>query len=165
MTYILEGMCYAGKTTLGKMLGEKLNIPSMDSRDLFFNKYNISENDYLKKYGKEDFKKAEKETLYHDFNNTVFSLGGSAIYYPKEMELLKEKYTIIWLNVPFEVITYRKSRENWERPIVFPDGIDTFKQLYNQRYNLYKECHDIEIKVTETDTPEDVIQKILKVIN
>ena len=49
MTYILEGMCYAGKTTLGKMLGEKLNIPSMDSRDLFFNKYNISENDYLKK--------------------------------------------------------------------------------------------------------------------
>ena len=165
MSYILEGMCYAGKTTLGKMLGEKLNISSMDSRDLFYNKYNVSENEYLKEYGKENFKKAERETLSHDFTNMIFSLGGSAIYYSEEMALLKEKYTIIWLNVPFEVISYRKSQENWERPIVFPDGIHSFEELYNQRYNLYKKCHDIEIKVTKSDTPEDVIQKILKHIN
>lgn len=162
MSYILEGMCYAGKTTLGKMLGEALNIPSMDSRDLFVQKHGISENEYLKTHGREQFKEAEKQTLYHDFSNIVFSLGGSAIYYPDEMQMLKEKCTLIWLNVPFEVIEYRKSLEDWERPIVFPDGIESFKQLYEQRYELYKKCHNIEIQVSASDTPKDVINMILK---
>jgi shikimate kinase len=55
MTIILQGMCYAGKTTLGELLGKKLNLPVLDSRDIFMDKYNISEVDYLEKYGREKF--------------------------------------------------------------------------------------------------------------
>ena len=42
---------------------------------------------YLKTHGRENFIKAEKESLQQDFKN-VFSCGGSAIYYPNEMEIL-----------------------------------------------------------------------------
>ena len=91
-TFIFQGMCYSGKSTLGKMVADALGVPFLDSRDLFFMVYGISEIDYLKTHGREKFIEAEKKSLYYNFEG-VFSLGGSAVYYPKEMELLKQTIT------------------------------------------------------------------------
>ena len=120
---IFQGMCYSGKSTLGKITADILGVPFLDSRDLFFKVYGMSEIDYLKQYGREKFKEAERKSLHHDFRG-VFSCGGSAIYYPDEMKMLNEKYTIVWLDVDFDLIVKRKEAEGWERPIVFPDGIN-----------------------------------------
>ena len=48
MTIILHGMCYSGKSTLGKLLAERLGIPFLDSRDLFFREHRISEIEFFK---------------------------------------------------------------------------------------------------------------------
>ena len=133
--FIFQGMCYSGKSTLGKITADTLGLPFLDSRDLFFKVHGVSEIEYLKEHGREKFIEAEKKSLYHDFEG-VFSLGGSAVYYPEEMNMLKNKYNIIWLDVDFDVITLRKDREAKERPIVYPDGIENFKQLYEQKKTL-----------------------------
>ncbi|HIB76445.1 MAG TPA: hypothetical protein EYO58_02255 [Flavobacteriales bacterium] len=159
-TFIFQGMCYSGKSTLGKMIADILGIDFLDSRDLFFKMHGISEIEFLKKFGREKFIEAEKKSLYNDFKG-VFSLGGSAIYYPKEMKLLKEKYDIIWLNVDYNVIVSRKKKEAKERPIVYPDGIENFKQLYDQRKLLYKDFFDYEIRITQDEPIQKTIQKIL----
>lgn len=158
--FIFQGMCYSGKSTLGKMTADTLGLPFLDSRDLFFKVHNMSEIDYLKKYGREKFIEAEKESLYHDFEG-VFSLGGSAVYYPDEMKMLREKYNIIWLDVDFDVIVARKEKEAKERPIVYPDGIENFKQLYEQRRELYKGFYDYRIEVTKDEPIKRTLQKIL----
>ena len=123
--FLFQGMCYSGKTTLGKLTSTVLGVSFLDSRDLFLQTHNISEIEYLKKYGKESFIEAEKESLRQDFNG-VLSLAGSAVYYDDEMRALKEKYTIIWLDVDYDVIVKRKEAESRERPIVYPDGINSF---------------------------------------
>ena len=158
--FIFQGMCYSGKSTLGKITADSLGLPFLDSRDLFFKLHGISEIDYLAKYGREKFIEAEKKSLYHNFEG-VFSLGGSAVYYPEEMKMLKDKYEIIWLDVPYDAIEKRKSLEARERPIVYPDGIETFKQLYDQRVSMYPNYFHHRIVVEKDEPIQTTVQKIL----
>ena len=163
-TFIFQGMCYSGKSTLGKMTADALGLNFLDSRDLFFKVHGMSEISYLKKFGKEKFKEAEKKLLEYDFKG-IFSCGGSAVYYPETMKKLQEKYNIIWLDVNYDVIVSRKKKESRERPIVYPDGIETFQQLYNQRKELYKKNYDYKIEVKEDEPIKKTLQKILTLIN
>ena len=161
MTIFLTGMCYSGKTTIGKFLSENLDKKWTDSRDIFLSKFNMTENEYLTQYGKVKFQEAEELSISQDFGDSVISLGGSAIYYTEQMQNINDNHTVIWLDVPFDVILQRKSKENWRRPIVFPDGIFSFHDLYNQRKELYKKFHSIKIDIEESDSPDDVIRKIV----
>lgn len=161
MTLFLIGMCYAGKTTIGNLLSQRLGKKWIDSRDIFKNMYGVSENDYLLQHGQDQFGKAEAMSISQDFGDIVVSLGGSAIYYPEQMREIQANHTIIWLNAPFEVIQDRKSKENWQRPIVYPNGIGSFQELYNQRHSLYKTYHTIEIPIFDIDSPDDIVNRIL----
>ena len=159
-TFIFQGMCYSGKSTLGKMTADVLGVNFLDSRDLFFKVHGISEIEYLNKYGRNKFIEAEKESLDYNFEG-IFSCGGSAVYYPDKMKILKEKYNIIWLDVDYDIIVKRKENEAKERPIVYPDGIANFKQLYEQRRELYSNFYDYKIEVTQDEPIKRTLQKIL----
>lgn len=159
-TFIFQGMCYSGKSTLGKMTADVLGVSFLDSRDLFFKVHGISEIEYLNKYGRDKFIEAEKASLDYDFEG-IFSCGGSAVYYPDKMKILKEKYNIIWLDVDYDIIVKRKENEAKERPIVYPDGITNFKQLYEQRRELYSNFYDYRIEVTQDEPIKRTLQKIL----
>ena len=102
MTIVLCGMCYSGKTTIGKLLAEKLNKNGLDSRDIFKKEYGMTETEYLQKYGRDKFKIAEEKSYYQNFDDMVISLAGSAIYYDNIMNefLLNPQYTVVWLDVP-----------------------------------------------------------------
>ena len=158
--FIFQGMCYSGKSTLGKMTADTLGLPFLDSRDLFFKTHGISEIDYLKQHGQDKFIEAEKESLKQDFEG-VLSLGGSAVYYDEEMATIKNKYNVIWLDVDYDIIVQRRDAEAKERPIVYPDGINTFLELYQQRSRLYEKYYDYRVKVTENEPIKRTIQKIL----
>ena len=100
-----------------------MNIPFLDSKDLFFREHGISEIEFLSKYGRDLFIKAEKKSLNQSFGNIVLSLAGSLLFIiPEQMGNLS-KYNIIWLDVSYDLIKERKSKEGKERPIVYPDGI------------------------------------------
>ena len=144
--FIFQGMCYSGKSTLGKMTADTLGLPFLDSRDLFFKTHGISEIDYLKQHGQDKFIEAEKESLKQDFEG-VLSLGGSAVYYDEEMTTIKNKYNVIWLDVDYDIIVQRRDAEAKERPIVYPDGINTFLELYQQRSRLYEKYYKLNYNV------------------
>ncbi len=157
---IFQGMCYSGKSTLGKMTADALGLNFLDSRDLFFKVFGRSEINYLKEEGRESFVEAEKQSLRTNFDG-VFSCGGSAVYFDEEMKLLKEKYNVVWLDVDYDVILNRRKNENKERPIVFPDGINSFEELYQQRRELYPLYATHIIKVQDNESIETTLEKIL----
>lgn len=159
---ILQGMCYSGKTTCGALLAKKLNIPFLDSRDLFLRTYNMTEIEYLKIHGRELFCEAEEKSLQQDLGNIVLSVGGSACYYTSTMKDIAKQNTVVWLDAPFEVILNRKENEGKQRPIVFPDGIQTFEDLYNQRRNLYEKYATTRVQVTASQTPDITVDKIIQ---
>ena len=165
MTIIFQGMCFSGKSTLGKIVAEKLNIPFLDSRDLFLREFGISETDFLRIHGNEKFIIAEKKSIRQPFKDMTFSLGGSAIYYHDEMAALKDNYTIVWLDVPLEIILKRKKAEKKRGSILYPDGIATFEELYQQRAQLYPKYADYKISISdENEKPEVTRDRIINLI-
>lgn len=164
MLYILVGMCYSGKTTIGKLLGNRLMIPSVDFAELFKKKFNQTEMEYLGEHGKRFFKEAEAKIMSKDYDNMVLSLSGSAIYQEESMERLKEQKNtkVIFLDVPLEVVKQRRSMENKDRPILYPEGIDTFEDLYIHRRPLYSKYANIVVPITSKDTPQDVLDLIIE---
>jgi shikimate kinase len=157
---VLQGMCYAGKTTLGAMVGEKLGLPFLDSRDLFRQTHGVSELEYLAEHGSKGFGMAERACLEQDFEDVVLALAGSSVYYDEQMERLHERYPVVHLNVPLPVIQRRRAADPAERPIVYPEGVDTFDALYRQRAALYPRWADVRIDVTADDTPDEVSRRI-----
>ena len=158
---IFIGMCYSGKTTLGKEISDRMGYRFLDSRDLFFKFYKMSENEYLDKYGKEDFQEAEKNSLHYEFEG-ILSCGGSAIYYTDIMKKFSEQYNLVWLNVSYENILKRKEKDKMQRPIVYPEHIKNFRELYDFRKDLYKKYANIIIDVDDDEKIEDTTNKILK---
>lgn len=164
MTLFLIGMCYAGKTTIGNLLSRKLGKSWIDSRDIFKNMYGVTENEYLLLHGQDQFQKAEAASIAQDFGDIVVSLGGSAIYYTEQMERIRDQHTVIWLNVPLQVIEERKGRDTCQRPIVYPANVNSFSELYHQRHSLYKRYHSIQIRIHANDSPADVVNRIVDLL-
>ena len=109
MTIILQGMCYSGKSTLGKMVAAKLDIPFLDSKDLFIKIHGISEIDFLSLYGRDAFIEAEKESIRGSFGEIVLSLGGSAIL-PGRDENVKRKQQNCLAQCPIK--NYRREKRS-----------------------------------------------------
>lgn len=162
MLVLLMGMCYAGKTTCGKLLGEKMLMLSKDFSDLFKTKYGKTEYEYLNEHGSEIFAAAEKQIMSQHYENMIISLSGSAMYCTEEMNKLKEKAKVVFINVPLRIIKQRRTAAaNKRRPIVYPEGIKTFDELYYQRRAIYLKYADSIITVTDNETPEQVVNRII----
>jgi len=143
------------------MLAKELTLPFLDSRDLFQQTHNMTEIQYLEKYGREIFCEAEEKSIQQDLGNIVLSLGGSACYYTTTMNNIAKEHTVVWLDAPFDVISRRKENEGKQRPIVFPEGIQTFRDLYDQRRKLYEKYATFRLQVVASQTPSDTVDKIM----
>jgi len=160
MLIVLVGMCYSGKTTIGKLLSNRLFVESVDFADLFKKRIGKTELEYLNDHGKKYFKEAEQKVMSSSYDNMILSLSGSAIYQEDEMKELAKKATIIFLDAPLEVILDRQQKEGKVRPILYPDGIDTFEELYNQRRPLYSKHANIIVPIHKDDTPNNILERI-----
>lgn len=166
-TLYLQGMAYSGKTSVGKDLAQKLGVEFKDSRDLFISKHGIKDLQYLNKYGKESFLKAEEETFLEKQGESVIALSGSALYSKKVMSFVKENGILVWLKPTINILECRKVIEEETtgvvRPIVYPEGIKTFGELAISRGKIY-ESHNPNIIIEildENKTIEDISNEII----
>tara|TARA_B110000908_G_scaffold172283_1_gene238788 strand:+ start:7527 stop:8027 length:501 start_codon:yes stop_codon:yes gene_type:complete len=162
MLVILIGMCYSGKTTIGKGLSMRLGLPSVDFAELFKQAFRKTELEYLKDHGKKYFKEAEHHLMKKSYDNMILSLSGSSIYYEEEMlKLFNDKNVkVIFLNPTLDVIKKRQADEGLDRPILYPDGINNFDELYKERYGLYTKYANFILNIDESQTPSDVVSEI-----
>ena len=79
-TIVLTGMMGSGKTTIAKLLSEKLNIKYIDIDFLIEEKENMKISEIFAQKGENYFRKLEQEILISCFitENAIISLGGGA---------------------------------------------------------------------------------------
>ena len=166
MLVILIGMCYAGKTTIGKLLSLRLGLPTTDFAELFVQKFRKTELKYLKDHGPKYFREAELYLMKKKYDNIILSLSGSSVYYEEEMlRLFNDKNTkVIFLNPPLDVIKKRRDDEGEDRPVLYPAGINNFDELYKERYGLYTKYANVIINVDGNQTPAEVASGITSTI-
>jgi len=155
---VFIGMPGSGKTTFGKIIAKKLNMPfiDMDEHIELNEKKTIKEMfDISEKY----FRDVESKyaIILGQLNSRVIATGGGIVKRKENIENLEKNSIIVFLNRPVENII---SDINMSTRPLLKDGIEAVYKLYNERINLYKKyCH---LEVYNDGGIEEVANKIIK---
>ena len=158
---ILVGMPSCGKSTVGVILAKTMNKGFVDTDLLIQQKEGKALQTIINEHGNEYFHHVEENVLLEvDVRNFVIATGGSAIYFDRAMEHLKENGKIVYLKVSLETILERLNNIK-TRGVTLGKG-QTLEDLYEQRIPLYEKHADVVIEA-EHLTMEEVVEKIVEV--
>ena len=139
---ILIGMMGSGKSTIGRLLAQKLNLRFFDIDFLIENKTNMKIAEIFEKKGEDEFRNLEKEITLKFLNKTncVISLGGGAFINEIIKTKVKKKGIAIWLNWNSQTLINR-IRKNKKRPIALNLDDNGLKDLINSRSKIYSKAN------------------------
>ena len=152
---ILIGFATSGKTTVGKLLADKIGKKFVDLDDLTYAEYNMhcDEND---DWTEALFRQSEGKickTL--DVSNCVIACGGGTPMC-EEFKKLAHGGTVVLLKVSAEQV--RKRLGNTTRPLFDKLTVEQLREFVNQRVKYY-DFADVAVD-TDNKTPQEVTDAI-----
>ncbi len=167
--FFLVGFMATGKTTVGKKLSYKLNIPFFDSDREIELALGCSINEYFKTHGETKFRVIEEKIIIEKINNNkdndfIMSLGGGAYLNQNIRKLINFVGISIWLNGNINVIYNRLKKSKNERPLMITYNTkEKLERLLKERM-LYYQRADIKVNIINT-SKENMSNILLKQIN
>lgn len=161
---VLIGMSWAGKSTLGKVIAEKMGKNFIDFDDYLEEKHQKTVSSLLEELWDEKFITMERLD-YQDMilDNTVFAPSGSLALQTDIMENINKNAIIIYLDTDVSVINRRKQDMQVGR-IVWYNG-HNLDEIYAKRKSIYESLFDIRIIIKKEDSKEKNAKKIIEKIN
>ena len=158
---ILIGMPGCGKTTIGRILSNELNLKFYDMDDYI---QDITGKTIMQLFekGEDNFRDIETQACRELIKkeNVLISTGGGVIKRRENIDILRDDSIIIFLDRPVEKII--GDVDVSKRPLL-KDGKEKVLVLYKERYDIYRESAD---KIVVNDnTIDDVINKIKEIVN
>ncbi len=137
---VLIGMPASGKTTVGKLLAEKLDMPLFDSDNVIVQKKQRSIPAIFAEKGEEFFRKIESEAVAELAHKTgcIIATGGGVVLDPENMRLLAKNGKIYFLDRPLENLV-----PTLDRPTA--SSREAIEKRYSERYDLYCKYSDKKI--------------------
>lgn len=163
-TIVLIGMMGSGKTTIGKLLGEKLTLRSIDIDVIIEQNERRTVSEIFQNEGEKYFRNIERETIKKNFTNKnlIISLGGGAFEDQLTQELLLKNSTVIYLKTSPNVILER-IKNNTNRPLLKNQmTVEKIQSIILQRQKNY-ELANITI-LTDNKNTDKIVEEILGVI-
>lgn len=163
MSIILIGMMGCGKSHIGRLLAQALNLPFHDSDKIVEENQGVSIADIFQSRGEEAFREAEYQAIKGTLNQEpcVLSTGGGAMTFPKTLSLLQGAGVLVWIKSDLDVILSRIKNDD-ARPLLQTENPqDKLKELLHAREHLYKQA---DIQVENNSTAEDVIANITQAL-
>ena len=121
---ILIGFMGAGKTTLGKKIAKKMNLPFIDSDREIEDRHQKSIGDIFTENGESFFRALETDYISSLFNKEEFVLatGGGMPCFGKNMEMINELGTTFYLERSPKELANRLFNAKTRRPLI--DGME-----------------------------------------
>lgn len=142
---VLIGMPSAGKTELGKLLSDMLDMPFFDSDGEITKRAGRTPAEIIKSDGEEAFRKIESETLYDLSlkNHSVIATGGGAVTRDENIVNLKANGRIYYVDRPINLLL-----SSPDRPL--SSSKSAIVALYCERKLMYEKAADKTVS-NETD--------------
>jgi len=160
----LTGMMGSGKTSIGKMLAKKINLPFYDSDKDIEDKLNIKISEIFETYGENWFREQE-EKICKDIlkkEKFVLALGGGAITNKGVRDSIVKNSLLIYLKTD-ENILFERLKNDKSRPLL--KGSNLKKQInviLKDREKFYSESN-IVIE-NNTNDIETIVEEIMSLI-
>lgn len=157
---VLIGMPGCGKTTIGQMLADRINMKFCDiDRFIEENEQKSVSDIFLN--GEGHFRKIEAEAIkkISKISNTVISTGGGVVKSEVNINNLRQNGIIVYINRPIDNII--SDIDVGVRPLLKDKKEKIFK-LYEERKGLYKKYCTYEV-INDTSL-EEVVNNIIRLI-
>lgn len=163
-TIVLTGMMGSGKSTVAKILKEKLNLKAIDIDSCIEKSEGSSISEIFKNNGEKYFRIIEGNTIKTVFKpeNIILSLGGGAFENKDTREFLLKNSVVIYLETSADII-FERIKTDTSRPLLCDNmTIEKISEIMNLRKQNYQSAtYTIN---TDNKTPTQIAQDIIGAI-
>lgn len=148
----LIGLPGSGKTTVGRQLARRLQLPFLDSDHAIEQRLGCSIREFFEREGEARFRDIEEEVIdaLTQVPGRVLSTGGGAVLRAANRRHLRDRGQVIYLKSSPEEL-FRRLRHDVNRPLLqVADPMGRLRDLYAERDPLYRETAHF---VLETGRP------------
>jgi shikimate kinase len=157
---VIIGFMGAGKTTVGRLLADKLGLPFADSDLVIEEQTGRPVRDIFAEDGEPAFRTMEHQVIADllDGPDAVLALGGGAPEHPGTQARLKQA-NVVYLQVGYQQAMQRVAGDEY-RPLLARPGLD---DLYRRRLDVYEAVASLTLP-TDGRRPEaigaDIIDRL-----
>jgi len=137
----LVGLPGSGKSTVGRQLARRLDLPFVDSDHVIELRLGCAIREYFEREGEQRFRDVEQEVVDDLTQNHhgVLSTGGGSVLRPINREHLRSRGPVVYLRSSPEEV-FRRLRHDVSRPLLqVADPLSRLRDLYAARDPLYRE--------------------------
>ncbi|HEX6475732.1 MAG TPA: shikimate kinase [Acidimicrobiales bacterium] len=158
----IVGMMGAGKTTIGRLLAERLGWRHLDSDEQVARDTGQTVPEIFARRGEPAFRAAEARALAAAAvadTPTVVSVAGGAVLDPDNRHVLRRGGVVVWLRAEVETLA-RRVGDGAGRPLLGDDPAEALRHLYAQRRPVYQELAQVVVDVDGVDA-RTVAERVL----
>ena len=139
----LVGLMGVGKTTVGRRLAKRLELPFYDSDEEIEKASGRTVAGYFRDHGESAFRDGERRVIERLLDGTpmVLATGGGAFIPEPTREILMQNAVTVWLKGDFETIMERVSRKDTRPLLQVADPRSRMRELMDHRYPIYAKAH------------------------
>ncbi len=140
----LVGLMGVGKTTIGRRLAKRLDMPFYDSDDEIEKAARRTVKGLFKDYGEAEFRAGERRVITRLLATRpiVLATGGGAFIPEETRTVLCTQAVTIWLKADFATNMERVTRQLKKRPLLdVDDPKAAMRALMKKRFPLYEKAH------------------------
>ena len=171
----LVGYMGAGKTTVGRLLAEKLGWRFVDLDEAFQQIHGYSTAEYIRQFGIEDFRYKEKYVLEDladqvPYEKVIYATGGGYPCWEDNMECLRELGTSIYIRWSPEHLAKRLSLTDLsERPVLQGRSEEELlafivPQLEAREPFYRKANHILDVDICDENSDERIAEELFQFI-
>lgn len=138
---VLIGMPGSGKTTIGKVLADKLGRVFVDTDEEIIKETGAEISEMFSEYGERYFRDCESDIIRKEAlgGGKIIATGGGAVLRKENVDLLRMNGIIVFLDRALDELLPTS-----DRPL--SDDTQKMKNLYTERMPIYKSVSDITVE-------------------
>ena len=155
MRLVLVGLPGSGKSSVGRQLARRLELPFHDSDHVIEKRIGGSIRDYFEREGEAAFRDLEQDVIEELMQSSagVLATGGGSVLRAVNRERLRSGGKVIYLrSTPEEA--FRRVRHDINRPLLqVDDPMERLRSLFAERDPLYRETAHFIIETGRPSIP------------
>lgn len=159
---VMVGLMGCGKSSVGRRLAARLQLPFVDADDEIESAAGKSISDIFKEHGEAEFRAGERKVIARLLASgpQVLATGGGAFMDPETRAAICDNGLSVWLKADLDVLMERVKRRSHRPLLQAPDPEAVMRELIDTRYPVYAKA-DLIIESRDV-SHEVVVDEIIK---